>query len=108
MAYNYQPKKTLADNKLAFYGMDIVLVDSATITDLDTYKGIKAPVRLENTPQSVIDVATATVYLTVGTVEPKINQWLRINGENWNIVWVEPVELTNVTIMRTVFVSKGG
>lgn len=100
-------KNEVADPLLTKYGHSIDLVDGNKNV-LSTMQGLKSPVRIENTPQSVIERSNATVYLTASDIAPKENQYLFMDNEYWIIIWVEPVRPTDITIMYTVFVSNGG
>lgn len=98
-------KTNVADKLLNKYGNTIVLTDVNRNT-LATYKGIKSPVRIENTPETVIARSTATVYITAGDdVAPQANQYIEMDGNSWIIIWVEPVRPTDVTILYTLFVA---
>lgn len=100
-------KTQVADKLLTKYGHSIDLVDGNK-TVLTTMQGLKSPVRIENTPQSVIERSNATVYVTESGIPPKENEYLFMDGEYWLIIWVEPVRPTDVTILYTLFVSNGG
>lgn len=103
----YTRMKGIADRLLTEYGHPIQLID-ATQTVLDTYQGLKSPVRIENTPASVIEGSDATVYITAGTVSPDTTHYLQMDGSIWKIIWVAPVRPTDQTILWTLFVSNGG
>lgn len=98
-------KTQVADKLLTKYGHSITLTD-VNSTVLGTYTGLKAPVRLENTPDTVVARSTATVYITAGDgPAPQANQYLEMDGSSWIVVWVEPVRPTDVTILYTLFVA---
>ena len=103
----YNRMKGIADRLLTEYGHTIELLNS-TQTVLDTYQGLKAPVRVENAPQTVIERSTATVYVTYGTVVPDTTHYLRMDGSIWKILWVAPVRPTDVGILYTLYVTQGG
>ncbi len=104
-AFYTKMKTNVADKLLNKYGHAITLTD-VNRTVLGNYTGLKAPVRLENTPDTVVSRSTATVYITAGTgPAPQANQYLEMDGNSWIIVWVEPVRPTDVTILYTLFVA---
>lgn len=108
MATNkYGKFKSIADNLLTKWGMTITLTDVSR-NELGTFIGIKSPVRIENTPDTVLQRSTATVYMTAGTVEPLQNQYITMDGQDYIIIHVEPARPTDTTILYTLFVSNGG
>lgn len=102
----YIRMKGVADRLLTQYGHTIQLMNASQVV-LDTYQGLKSPVRIENTPQTVLESSDATVYITSGTVVPDVNHYLNMDGSIWKIVWVDPVRPTDLTLLYTVFVSNG-
>lgn len=105
MSTLYNRLQKQSTSLLTKFGHDIELVDS-TKTTLDTYKGLSGPVRVENTPASVVEKATATVYVSVGAIEPKLDHYLRINGSIWKIIYIDPIKPTDTAILYTLFVRQ--
>lgn len=106
----YTRMKGVADRLLTQYGHSINLVSldqNGAQTVLDTYQGLKAPVRVDNTPQTVLESSEATVYITSAIVEPDATHYIFMDGSLWKIIYVEPVRPTDLTILYTLFVAKG-
>lgn len=101
-------KDNIADKLIPKYGHAMDIVDSDKNV-LETVQGLKSPVRIENTPQNVIERSNATVYITATESHvPTESDYLYMDGEYWTIIWVEPVRPTDFTIMYSLFVSNGG
>lgn len=105
MSAFYDRMQALSTTLLTKYGHAIELID-ATKTTLDTYQGISGSVRVENTPSSVVEQATATIYVSSGTVEPTVDHYLRFNGQIWKIIYVDPVKPTDTSLLYTIFIRK--
>lgn len=107
MATRYGRFKNTADRLLTKWGNTITL-STVDRTVLGTFIGVKAPVRVDNTPDSVIQRSTATVYVTNTNIVPLPNQYVTVDGQDYIIIYVEPVSPADETVMYTLFVSNGG
>lgn len=103
----YSDMKVVADELLTEFGttIEIITYDG---TVLSTVVGIKSPVDITNVPQTVIQSSSATLYFTHTGVDPTLQHFIRMDGQEYVITHVEPVRPTNETVMWKVYVGNGG